>query len=176
VLTTRERREADIAACIAIAEAVHQADDYPRHLPTDLNGFLASPSALAAFVAEVDGVLVGHVAVHRRTADQAMELAATSLGIGVGDLGVVARLLVAPAARGHGAGKALLSAAATEIRRRRQWPILDVDVDARPAIALYKKEGWRCVGEFRHHFRSGGHLDELVFVAPAAPGAGGESR
>ena len=61
----------------------------------------------------------------------------------VADEGFIRNLVVAPAARGQGAGAALMLAAAAELRKRgagRQWR-LNVKVDNTPALRLYQRLG-----------------------------------
>jgi GNAT superfamily N-acetyltransferase len=90
---------------------VHELDGYPAYLPGDLRRFVASSSALSAWVAEEGGVILGHVAMHSRSSVAALTLACETLGEPIERLGVVARLLVAPTARRRGIGRMLLDAA-----------------------------------------------------------------
>jgi hypothetical protein len=64
----RDRTDADLAGCVALARAVQEQDGYPHYLPGDLRDFLVLPDAYGAWVAERDGRIVGHVALRRRTA------------------------------------------------------------------------------------------------------------
>jgi hypothetical protein len=51
----------------------------------DLSAFISSPDAVDAWVAELDGAIVGHVARHRRTSDEAMVLAAAAIRLDEAD-------------------------------------------------------------------------------------------
>jgi acetyltransferase (GNAT) family protein len=95
----RDRSDADLDACAALAGAVHESDGYPRHLPGDLRSFIASRDAYQAWVAARDGRVVGHVALHPRSSAPAVAVAREALGQPPERLGFVARLLVSPDAR-----------------------------------------------------------------------------
>jgi GNAT superfamily N-acetyltransferase len=90
---------------------------YPAYLPTSLRRFLADADALAAWVAEDDNGIVGHVALHPRSSDavNVMEMASKALQLPFDHLGVVARLLVVPHARGGGFGRSLLAVVRTTL-------------------------------------------------------------
>jgi GNAT superfamily N-acetyltransferase len=149
---------------VAVAERVHDRDGYPFFLPTDLRTFLVSPDAYRAWVAERSGVVLGHVALHPRSSDLVMALASETLRRPVDELAVVARLLVAPDARGSGAGRALLEVAAEDARTRGLWPVLDVATDLRAAVALYDASGWICAGAVTVPLGPALSLDELVYL------------
>ncbi len=82
---------------------------------------------------------------------------------------MIARLLVAPAARRQGVGRALLEHAARQAARRGLWPVLDVAADLSSAIQLYEDCGWVLAGAVTVTFRDGDSLDELVYLGPAPP-------
>ena len=102
-------------------------DGYPLDWPEDPAAWLAPTNMKQAWVAAVEGKLIGHAMVRERD-------------------GVVTfnRLFVAPDGRGLGAAKALLAKA-------RQWAkeqdvdrlVLDVAHTATAAITLYEQTGWR---------------------------------
>jgi GNAT superfamily N-acetyltransferase len=160
----RHRRTGDADACEAVARAVHRLDGYPPYLPDDLRTFILSP-AIDAWVAEVDGTVAGHVALHQRSSDAVMALASAATGRPAEHLAVVARLAVAPDHRRQGIGRALLHAAAGGARGRALLPVLDVVARFGGAIALYEACGWRRAGEVT--LRLGGKcFTELVFLGP----------
>jgi len=164
----RPREGGDIAACVEVLREVHALDGYPRYLPGDVEAFLIQPDAYACWVAELEGVVVGHVALAPTTSPAAMKIASDALGRPEAELGVVARLFVAGRARRTGAGQRLLGTAATAATARGLWPVLDVTTDAAAAIALYERSGWTRVGTATIVFRSGRTLDEHVYLGPGS--------
>ena len=147
-----------------MALQVHELDGYPAYLPDDVRRFLASPGALSAWVAEEDGAVLGHVALHSRSSEAALALACESLGQSPERLGVVARLLVAPSARKRGIGGMLLDTATQAALRRGLHPILDVVTKHIEAINLYEHSGWTRLGQVTARFSDGHELDEIVFA------------
>lgn len=72
----RRRREADLDRCAQLVEEVQSVDGYPPYLQKgDLRLFIESSNAMAIWVAETDGDLVGHVALNARSSDAVMDLA-----------------------------------------------------------------------------------------------------
>lgn len=150
----------------------HRADGYPKYLPEDLLSFIVDPEALGAWVA-VDGeALLGHVALHRRSVPQVMEVAASATGLGEDRLAVVARLLVDPGGRRRGVGRVLLERATDEAVRLGRRAVLDVVDEHRAAVALYEAAGWVRVGQVDWSLPGAGPLREFVYVSPPAGCAG----
>ena len=168
-LVVRPRVEADIDECVRVAAAVQENDGYPGRRPPDLRAFVHSSDALSAWVAEYDGSIAGHVAVHRESLRVVMERAAAVLNRDAAGLAVIARLIVAPAVRRLGIGRALLYAGAEAARRGGRHPILDVATHYEAAIALYRSCGWHAAGEVTMVFRDGTDLQSYVYVAPYPP-------
>lgn len=164
-MVVRARKDEDLDRCVEIASAVLRRDGYPPYLPGDLRDFLASP-AIGAWVADVDGEVVGHVGLHRDSSRPVMALATAATGRPADRLGVVARLAVAPKARRQGVGRALLNTAADEAVERGLWPVLDVAKQFVGAVSLYKHCGWICAGEVAVQLGDA-VLHEFVFIGPA---------
>jgi GNAT superfamily N-acetyltransferase len=163
----RPRSDADLEPCQRLALAVRAADGYPPFLPDDdYRAFLASPSALAAWVATDGDVIVGHVALHRDASPAVVEFAARETGVAADRLGVVARLLVSPTTRRVGMGRRLLEHATDAARQRGLVPVLDVLPRFRGAVALYEGAGWTRLGEVTVALPDGTTIQELVFAAP----------
>jgi GNAT superfamily N-acetyltransferase len=162
----RPRRTDDLAACADLVRDVHAADRYPRYLPDDIASFLAPSDPYGCWVAEQDGEVLGHVALVPRGLPATLEVAAGALGRPADQLAVVARLLVSPRARGRGAGRMLLAAATAEAAARGLRPVLDVDTDLAPAIALYESMGWTCAGAVTVRWGDGRTLTEYVYLGP----------
>jgi len=164
----RGRTDDDLAACERLARAVHELDGYPVFLADDdFRGFLAAPGALGAWVAEAGGEIVGHVALHASTSIPVVGLLRSRLGIAASEIGVVARLMVAPSMRRRGVARSLLEVASEEARCRGLVPILDVVPRHEAAIALYENAGWENLGQVTYDLPDGTMVDEFVFRAPA---------
>lgn len=110
--------------------------DYP-------GGWLSQPALLAAWVAELDGRVVGHIGLSRsEPGDAAPVLWSSREGASSASAVVVNRLFVAPAARGHGIGALLLAQAMRDAQERDLHPVLDVVASDASAVALYERLGW----------------------------------
>jgi GNAT superfamily N-acetyltransferase len=168
-VNVRRRNEADLDRCVAVAQIVHQLDGYPPYLPTDLRTFLVSSDACGAWVAEGNGEIVGHVALHRRSTPAAMAMASEAVQQPVECLGIVARLLVAPSARGHGVGQALLDEASRAAVDLGLWPVLDVVTHLQAATHLYERCGWTRAGEITVHLGDDYSVNEFVYIGPLGP-------
>src|SRR5659263_669065 len=79
----------------------------PHVVAGDPAGWLSPVGWTAAWVAELAGVVVGHVCVVRGVEDP---LVTSLTGAGPDRLGMVSRLFIAPEARGRGLGGLLLTA------------------------------------------------------------------
>jgi ribosomal protein S18 acetylase RimI-like enzyme len=162
----RDRCAGDVGALEEIARETHLVDGYPKYLPGDLRSFIMSNDALGAWVAARDGEVLGHVAVHRSSAQEVMDVVVSATGLGEDGIAVVARLLVAPAARRQGIGRALLDKATRRAANLGRRAVLEVVEDHRAAIALYEKCGWTRAGRVDRVLPGNLPLRELVFVAP----------
>lgn len=165
-MAVRARVAEDLDALVGVARRVRDLDGYPAFLPGgDFYRFLTRPESLAAWVAESDGSVVGHVALNSQSHPAAMAVVRDA-GI-AGEVGVVARLLVDPLARAQGIGALLLQEARVEAVRRGRIPVLDVVASSTPAIGLYLASGWKELGRCR--FEISGHepIEEIIFVHPA---------
>jgi GNAT superfamily N-acetyltransferase len=143
------------------------ADGYPVFVPeAGFRAFVAPDAALAAWVAEDDAHIVGHVMLFPMTSLRAVGLVRSTLGLKPSQVGVVARLTVAPSMRRHGLGRRLLDVAATDARRRGLTPILDVVTRHQAAVALYENAGWIRLGAVNFDLPDGTTAEEFVYRAP----------
>ena len=162
----RPRTDDDLDACELLAREVHDVDGYPPRFAEDLRRFVSVPGALAAWVAAWDDAIVGHVALQPTSSPVVMALAGETTGRAPERLGVVARLLVAPAHRRKGLGGTLLGVAAQTAHALGRWPILDVATHFDAAIALYERAGWIRAVRVDVHFRNAEPLAEYVYIGP----------
>jgi GNAT superfamily N-acetyltransferase len=165
-MLVRERLESDRQGCVEMARVVHDLDRYPMFLPEDLASFIFTPGALGAFVAEIEGEIAGHVALHPRSSPPVLALARQATGVSDEGLCVVARLLVSPRQRRRGVGRALLEAAAGEAHKRGLWPVLDVVSGHGAAVSLYERCGWVRAGEVTVRWGEHPEVQELVYLGP----------
>ncbi|WP_406345866.1 GNAT family N-acetyltransferase [Streptomyces sp. NBC_00648] len=144
----RPRTDRDLDACVDALAAVHERDGYPVNWPDRPGDWLAQPSLLSAWVAELDGRVAGHVGLSLSgTGDVAPGLWSARAGVGPDATAVVSRLFVAPEARGHGIGGLLLARAVSEAQARGLYPVLDVVASDTAATALYERLGWELLAE-----------------------------
>lgn len=137
----RARLFEDLDSCVHALAAVHAADGYPAHWPTDPAGWLTPSGLAAAWVDERSGWVAGHVGMVRGLDDPWL----TALcGAPAHRLASVTRLFVAPSARGRGVGARLMDQVSRCATEQGLKLMLDV-VDGGPAIALYERLGWRLV-------------------------------
>ena len=128
-----------------VLEAVRHADGYPAHWPDDPTQWLAPTELLGAWVAEADGLVVGHLALRAGAAEPGARVWSEATGLPMERLASVTRFFVSPQSRGAGIGGALLDAGCAEATARGAHPVLDVVETDRDAIRLYEGRGWRRV-------------------------------
>ena len=104
--------------------------------------------------------------MHRSSAKEVMDVAVLATGVVEDRIAVVARLLVAPAARRRGTGQALLEKATREAARLGRRAVLDVVEDHTAAIRLYENCGWTRVGRVDWALPGDLPLREYVYLAP----------
>ncbi len=160
----RARTEDDLGQCEVLAEALHKVDGYPGRRPADMRGFLAPPKELAAWVAEADGAVVGHVGLHASCTPATTGVLRQAMGLEDDQLGVVARLFVSPAVRRQGIGRRLLRTATEEARSRGLVPVLEVVTWLQPAVSMYEALGWARAGTAAFRFPDGTDLPMFVYV------------
>lgn len=166
-LVIRERTPADLPAAAALVE-VHRTDGYPVEGVADPTAWLTGNSQIRAWVAELDGDIVGHVAISEPdSADAAPELWRSHSGQPSIAVAVLGRPFVLPGARGHAAGRRLVDAAQLAASDRGVRPVLDVMTKDAAAIALYERLGWRRIGETSHDDGSGQVVPAVAYVSPA---------
>ena len=168
-MRVRERRPDDLRALVEALRAVHERDGYPVRWKADPAGWLTPDGLQGAWVAELpdaDGP-VGHAALVAVDPD---EPAAGAWSAAAGQrperLWCLTRLFVGLGARGAGVGVGLLDTVVAHTRAEDRTAVLEVDPADAPAVALYRRHGWRPAGEgpARWWVPDGGR--SLLFVAP----------
>ncbi|MFG2983713.1 GNAT family N-acetyltransferase [Streptomyces sp. NPDC048258] len=164
----RRRAAADLDACVGLLRAVHDRDGYPVDWPGRPAEWLTPPSPVAAWVAEADGRVAGHVGLARSGAgDLAPALWSGRTGVPVERAAVVGRLFVSPAARGLGLGALLVARAVREARERGLHPVLDVLAHDTAAVALYERLGWSLLDTVDQRWSASRTVTVHCFAAPA---------
>lgn len=149
----------------------HRDTMYPVIWPADPEGFLSSETEMIAWVAvtDDDGEIIGHVAIHDAEGDPAFGPVHELTGQPSDSYSVIARLLVAPASQGTGAGKALLDVAVQVAEGTGRHAILDVVTTSPKAIAFYEALDWVRVGPVEIEIPGEPVLTAIVFAAPGLP-------
>ncbi|MGZ4508726.1 MAG: N-acetyltransferase family protein [Blastococcus sp.] len=167
MLSVRSRTTEDLPGCVRALRDVHAADGYPTAWPASPTEWLSPAGWSAAWVAEFDGSVAGHVCLVRGAADPVV----TALtGAGSSRLATVSRLFVAPECRGHRLGAALLAASSAYAAEEDLQLMLDVVDDGSPAVALYERLGWQLVDRRTADWTTpdGRRLPVLIYIAPDA--------
>ncbi|MFD5131216.1 GNAT family N-acetyltransferase [Streptomyces olindensis] len=166
--SVRRRTVRDLEECVRVLEDVHQSDGYPVNWPERPGEWLSHASLLGAWVAELDGRLVGHVSLSRsRKGDLAARLWSERNGVRRELATVVSRLFVAPQARGHRIGALLIGRAVEEAQRLGLHPVLDVVTSDTAAVALYERLGWELLATVEQRWSP--HQTVAIHCYAAAP-------
>lgn len=156
----------DLASAAAALIEVHATDGYPVEGVAHPEEWLRSADVIAAWVAELDGAIVGHVAIMRPHGEDAVIEWMQQSGDSEGQIGVLARLFVVKAARKHAVGERLMQAAMSYGSERGLRLVLDVMTKDAAAMRLYERLGWHEIGRAPHHYGSGQSIDAVLYVAP----------
>ncbi|MFB6816249.1 GNAT family N-acetyltransferase [Streptomyces sp. NPDC056347] len=166
----RRREDRDLDACVELLAEVHERDGYPENWPERPGDWLSPPALSAAWVAELDGRIIGHVGLSEGGAgDRAPALWSHRAGEPVEKAVVISRLFASPAVRGRGVGALLMERATCEARRRGLHPVLDVLISDTSAVALYGRLGWTLLATVDHRWSPTETVTVHCYAAPAAP-------
>lgn len=122
----------------------------------------------AAWVAETDGRVVGHIAVMPLPLGEDQEsipLWTAATGKAAEAHTLIKRLFVDPTAQRGGVAKVLMAAAMDHIETNRQIGVLDTVSIAKAAMNLYQGLGWREVARAKPSWTDE-PFDMVLFVAP----------
>lgn len=166
----RRRAGHDLGDCVRVLAEVHARDGYPLNWPGQPAAWLTPASLLAAWVAERDGRVAGHVCLSRSGPDDAAAgLWRARSGLGDDAPTVLNRFFVAPSARGLGIGALLLSAAVSAARALNRHPVLDVAASDTAATALYDRLGWQRLGTVEQRWGPAQNVTVRCYAAPPSP-------
>ena len=176
----RTKLAADDDACVAVMEQTHRVDGYPRYWPAKPDRFLRANGETDAWVAEIDGRVVGQVALHRAEGEPVLALAQEATGLPADRFAVLARLLVHPDVRGRGVGRALVRTATARAYATGRRAVLDVLQSTTGPARLYESEGWTRLGPTSLDLSGFGYgdvppLQLWVYLSPVEPGPGAAS-
>ena len=166
-LVVRERRPADLAVLVELLAEQQAVSSYPVRwpLPFPVEQFLVRSYERRAWVAELDGVVVGHVSV----GDPEELVPRFAAATGAAGFGMISALFTGLAARGRGVGALLLDTAVEWIRGLGEVPVLDVVPLHEPALRMYQDRGWVEVGTDRFPWMSEEVPDLLLMALPPYP-------
>jgi GNAT superfamily N-acetyltransferase len=172
-LRIRPRHVTDIPALAEILARQQAETEYPFEwpLPYPVERFIHRPAELAAWVAELDGRVVGHVALHAvgpedNAGGELSRLWSTAHGVPVDRLRAIGVLFADRRLAGRGIGSALLQAATQHALADGGAPVLDVVPHHAAPVNLYRSRGWREVGRCRTTWLPD-HVDPLhVMILP----------
>ncbi|KAK5705722.1 hypothetical protein LTR17_021410 [Elasticomyces elasticus] len=160
MLTIRDRTQADLDRCVGILRHVYDKDGYPVQGTAIAHHFLQH-GVQRAWVAEQDGVIIGHAAIG--VASDADVAIALWRKLYPGEpVAVLERLFVDPRCRGSGAATYLIKNAV-------QWSaqlVLFALVKDQVAIRLYDRLGWNRFGIVPYHFGDGQQMDAICLSSP----------
>ncbi|MFE9443551.1 GNAT family N-acetyltransferase [Streptomyces sp. NPDC006602] len=164
----RPRDASDIDECVRVLAQVHDGDGYPVNWPERPGEWLTEPVQFASWVAELDGRIVGHIALSGSGAGDVAPAQWSSLeGKPIESTAVVSRLFVSPAARGHGIGALLVAEVGREAQKRDLHPVLDVVATDTAAAALYERMGWRLLATVDQQWSPAQTVTVHCYAAPA---------
>ncbi|WNI16254.1 GNAT family N-acetyltransferase [Actinacidiphila sp. ITFR-21] len=167
VTVVRPMRDQDVAGAAAALVEVHGTDGYPVYGVARPEATVRPPGVVRAWVAEADGVIVGHVAVRRPQGDEgAVALWREQSGEDDSRIGVVSRLFVVRGARGQAVGERLMREAMSFGRARSLRLVLDVVERDSAAVRLYERLGWRAIGGAQHPYGDGRRVAVRCYVGP----------
>ncbi|MEQ7849167.1 GNAT family N-acetyltransferase [Nocardioides kribbensis] len=164
-VAVRPRRPDDLPALVAVLAAQQPGSGYSMRwpLPFPAEEFVVRPGERAAWVAEREGRVVGHVSVTDVPPDLAEAFARPAPEPAPA---MVAVLYVDPATQGTGTGGLLLDRAVAWIRDAGLRPVLDVAPSHPRALAVYRRRGWVEVGTARPAWLRADRPDLILMELP----------
>ena len=163
----RPTAPADLADLAIALVQVHRTDGYPVEGVENPSSWVELPDAIGQWTALLKGKPVGHVALLRpSTGDGAPQLMVEKSGVPVSRVAVLARLFVAPHARGRGLAWRLVATVEVVAREAGLSVVLDVMSKDVAAIKLYERRGWVELGRLGHQLDRGPDVPAVAYRAP----------
>lgn len=164
----RPIEEEDVPDAAAALVQVHSTDGYPVEGIDRPTEWLKPPGVIQAWVAVLDGRIVGHVAIMRPRGEDAVSIWQKQSGEDGAHIGVLARLFVLRDARKHSAGASLMRSAMDYAQDHDLRLVLDVMTKDEAAIRLYERLGWHFIGGASHQYGDGQRIQAVCYVWPAS--------
>ena len=174
-LSIRSRRDSDIPGAAEALVKVHASDGYPVEGVDEPEAWLTPPEVLQAWIADLDGRVVGHVALSHPNGEDAVSFWLDQSGATEHEVAVLARLFVAPEARRMALGRRLTEAAMDYGVEHGLRLVLDVMTKDTAAMRLYETLGWQQIGVSKHAYGDGQQTDAICYVSPGTTAAYGKS-
>lgn len=163
----RPREDTDLESAGAALVDVHRTDGYPVEGVADPVAWLKPAGLISSWVAELDGEIVGHVAISEpQPGDDAVRLWLEQSDDSIEDVAVIGRLFVKTSARRQSIGEKLSLAVVTDPAIRGKRLVLDVMDKDQDAIRLYERLGLRPIGTATHKFGEGQTITAYCYVVP----------
>ncbi len=173
-VTVRPRAAEDVTHLVRLLGEQQAGSGYPVRwpLPFPTEDFVVRSTELAAWVAVVDGEVVGHVSLLALGPGWDTDAWVAATGEEPAAMAAVGVLFVDPARAGLGIGSRLLATAVERARTLGRLPVLDVVQETPRAVELYRRHGWQEVGRVRPPWLPEGRLPLLLMALPAQTGGG----
>lgn len=168
----RARREKDLPAAAALLEEVYYRDQYPVEGVADPFSWLTPQGLLAAWVATIDDVVIGHAMVTENDPSDPTVVASVNAWISKGgqpeQAAVIRRLFVGKAGLGKGIGQRLVLAAMQWAQQNNTRLVLDVMAVHAGAIRLYERLKWHRIGTAVHDNGAGESFECFFYASPGS--------
>ncbi|MCE7079980.1 GNAT family N-acetyltransferase [Streptomyces sp. ST2-7A] len=162
----RPRLKSDLPEAGKALVSVHQTDGYPVEGVEDPEAWLSPDQLTEAWIAELDGQVVGHVLLSRPDGEDAIALFRQRWPEDDAGILVLGRLFVLREARGKSVGEKLVRAATESAHAQNHHAVLDVMAKDAAAIRLYERLGWQLIGSASHSYGDGQQIEALCYAAP----------
>lgn len=165
----RPRRDGDLTELLPILQRSHEQQGYPVRRTAVRVDWLAPANEIAAWVAEHDNTVVGHIALHPTAVpghdageDDASAQWQRATGVSADRLAVVSRFVTDRSV--PGSGTTLLTHAVRIAHDTGRVPVLLVEPKS-AARGFYLRRGWREIGTSAQQWGEY-RVDAVLMVAP----------